>query len=251
MVDIKGLGPNGIKAFKLWIESNGNPVSTKAVFPKNEIFADAMAVAGLGGLKIDETRLFQSRYEWGCYLVETLKTANNAFLCSPQADPVWSWLCAIFISQLTNNFTDIKKPENYIILRDGDLKRRVHRNAARTTFIFVKEHGVYSKIFLFKQMHIRGELTENLSASNSYLTHKTFFELVNALYIGSDGKPKSGAMSKPKSKKDWTRGNRSGLGGVRRLITFLDRLYYTYDTLDMNKNDMLLKLPKEFVKFNP
>ena len=246
MLEIKGLGPAGLRAFASWSESEG-----AFPFPEAEVFSDTCPIPQALGLEIDESRVFASRFEWGMYLADILGPIEAPFLYSPQADPLWSWLCAVWIRQLTNDFKPklIRCPENYMIIREGNMARRVHRNAARTTFILAKTHGEYSRFILSKGMHVRGELTENLAGTKSYLTHKGFFELAHSLYVGPDGKPKRRAMSKPKNPADWTPGDMTGLGSVRRLITYLDRLYNTFDTLAMSKDQMMSKLPDEYTKF--
>lgn len=244
MIEIKGLGPAGTMAFVEWIESKGS-----LSFPMSAVEADSHVPAELQGIMIDNSRSFQNRYEWGIYLAEALGAIEPSYLHSQKADPVWGWLCFVWISQLTKNLTKILKPENYIVSREGYMQRRIHRNAARTTYMLAKAHGECSRIILDRPMHVRGELTENLSATKAYMTHTGFFKLAHSLYIGENGKPLRGAMSKPKKKEDWTPGNRAGLGSVRRLITFLDRLYYTFDTMAMSEEDMLARLPVEFSKF--
>lgn len=239
-----GLGPAGTRAFVEWIDSKG---STE--FPRSAVFGDSHVPTELRGVMIDDSRTFESRFEWGIHLAEALGAMEPAFMHSQQADPVWGWLCAVWIRQLTKGFSKIHAPENYIVSREGHMQRRIHRNAARTTCILAKAHGDCSRILLDRPMHVRGELTENLSATKAYMTHTGFFELAHSLYIGENGKPLRGAMSKPKKKEDWTPGNRAGLGSVRRLISFLDKLYHTFDTMAMSKEEMLARLPGEFSKF--
>ena len=243
MTEIKALGLNGFVEFEAWLlAKNAYP------FPEQAVFDDEATVPELRGAEVNQNVVFQSRFAWAKHLVNALGNADQNFLLSEPGDRVWAWISGRFISQLTKGFKQVRDPENYIVTRNGVAGSIIHRNAPRTSYILYKEHGERSVICLDRPMWIRGEMTELLTATQGYFRHKGFFELAHRLYYGPEGLKKS-FSSRPDPVGKRIPGNQKGAGGVYRLIKFLDKLDYNFDTLAMDSTQMKEKLPKEFKRF--
>lgn len=172
---------------------------------------------------------------------------NVEDLLAPQADGVWAWICAVYFNQLAVN--GVRKAEHYIPIRRGSAGSLLHRNAARTAFEFVAIHGENARFALQQKVHTHGQLLESLSASQSIVRNHGFFAAAAKMYVGTDGKIKRGATSKPKKAKDRKPNDETGKGSIRRLPVALKRLDLTYDVDALNSDELILLLPKEYSRW--
>ena len=97
-------------------------------------------------------------------------------------------------------------------------------------------------------MHTLGQTLESLSAKQSVVHNRGFFRAAALLYMDGD-KWVRGATSKLEKPAKRKPGDRSGMGGVRRLPKALGRLDLTYDVEKLSPSDLLDRLPREFSRF--
>jgi hypothetical protein len=240
MIKVHKLTVEGEAAFAQWL------LSPEGKIPPNKLLDDPTMTELFGDYEVDSGKKFSSRLEFGKYLNERLAGANFNELMSPSSDSLWAWLAILYFDQLTEK--GIRRSEHYVVTRKGSAGSLAYRNAARTSFELVHIHGEYAEICLKGAMHTFGDMTEQLASRQAIAHNKGFFQTAYEMYTHK-GTLRRGASSKPKKPKERKPGDRTGLGGVRRLALALQRLDLTYDTDDMRAAEMKLVLPKEFKKW--
>lgn len=235
------LNSEGIAVFTRWLE---NPVGNA---PPSELLGGDSMTEEFCDFEIDPLCEFSSRFEFGKYLNEQFSASDFGDLISPACDGLWAWLAVVYFSQLAKG--KIRRAENYIVIRKGSAGSLAYRHAVRTPFELVHIHGEFALICLKSSMNIMGDMTEQLASRQTIAHNRGFFQTAYGLYV-KDGKIKRGASSKPKKPKDRKIGDRTGFGSARRLAVALQRLDLTYDTEDMEVDQMKMVLPKEFEKWN-
>ena len=112
----------------------------------------------------------------------------------------------------------------------------------------VHVHGDAANLILRGAMHTYGDMAEQLASRQTIAHNRGFFQAANELYV-RDGKLRRGATSRPRKPKDRKPGDRTGFGGIRRLSTALQRLDLTYDTEQLDANQLISLLPREFSRW--
>ncbi len=240
MINVRVLNSEGLARLTNWLE---NPASE---FPNHLLNADAYSDV-LSDLLIDEHKEFESRLKLGEYLNEVFKNLTFNEIMSLKYDGLWAWISMLYFDQLTQK--GIRRKEHYVVVRKGSTGSLAYRNAPRTSYELFYIHGESAKICLSGSIATMGDLTEQLASRQAISHNKGFFNTAADLYI-KNGKLVSGASSKPKPPKLRLPNDRAGFGSVRRLAIALQRLDMTYDTEEMNPEDIKQVLPKEFNKFS-
>jgi hypothetical protein len=241
MIDVRRFTETGTEAFRAWLSAGatgGNPDQIAL----NQSFAQSYT-----DRQIDPAKSFGSRYELGKYLCAVFDGISVAELLAQQADGLWAWICAIYFRQLA--VKGVRRAEHYVPIRRGSAGSLLHRNAARTAFELVAIHGENAIFALQQKVHTHGQLLESLSASQSIVRNHGFFAAAAKMYVGSDGKIRKGATSKPKKPKDRKAGDSTGKGSIRRLPLALRRLDLTYDVDALTADGLIALLPKEYSKW--
>ncbi|MEN8262559.1 MAG: hypothetical protein ABFR82_03780 [Nitrospirota bacterium] len=111
------------------------------------------------------------------------------------------------------------------------------RHSIRTTYYFVKLYGIKVLFMFSKELYVRGEITEQLSQRQDYLSSEGIINAASILY--NDDK-----------KKTFKRGSAGkGRGVVRRFVKVLQQFDTTHDLFSMPGIDIVNMLPEEFDKF--
>jgi len=240
MIKTKKLTKEGTTQFLNWLQS---PTEDS---PPAELLTDEPFTEPFGDYDIDPSRRFESRLELGKYLNRQLLDIDFRGVMSPDSDGLWSWLALVYFKQLTEK--GIRRSEHYVVTRKGSAGSLAYRHAIRTSFELTHIHEDYAEICLQGPMHTFGDMTEQLASRQAIAHNRGFFQTAHELYV-KKGALRRGASSKPKKLKDRKHGDRTGLGGVRRLAIALQRLDLTYDTDEMESAQMKAVLPKEFSKW--
>jgi len=240
MIKSRKLTAEGTAAFTQWLQAPEDDALLVKLLDNDTMFEP------FGDYDIEPSRQFDSRLEFGTYLNEQFAGADFGGLMSPDSDGLWAWLAAIYFKQLTAK--GVRRAEHYIVMRKGSAGSLAYRHAARTPYELVHIHGKYAEICLKSPMHTFGDMTEQLASRQGIAHNRGFFQTAHEIYI-KNGSLKRGASSKPKKPKDRKPGDRTGLGSVRRLAIALQRLDLTYDTDEMESDQMKVVLPKEFAKW--
>jgi hypothetical protein len=240
VIELRKLTASGISVFKTWLESGGSgtvpsilvsgPENTETVY----------------GIQIDPDKIFENRYDFGCYLNEVFKDIDFTELMSRENDGLWAWLAVIYFGQLA----PLKPAKfwNYIVTHVGPKGSLAYRQAARTSYELVKIHGEEANVCLAVKMSTWGEMAEQLTSRRTLVYNRGFFSAASTLYVRK-GKLKRGASSKPVKLKNRKPGVITGFGSARRLAIALQRLDLTYDTEIMGSTELIIVLPKEFAKW--
>lgn len=188
-------------------------------------------------IELDQ-RQFSTRYEMGVYLVGVLQNKNIQPLLGDVG--FWSWFGLYWFDQLCPKAADgSRKPKmayNYILSRAFNHRPR---HAIFITWQLVDKYAESSKFLLCKEMHIRGELMEQMMARQKYFSSNGVIELASKLYFDVETQEfKKGSAS------------RAGAGCVTRLVSWLQQLELNYDLFSMSNDDLLGLLPAEFDRFN-
>lgn len=240
MINIRRLTPEGITAFKAWLETPDGKE------PPAFLLDGAEHTESAGDATLDPAAKFASRYEFGVYLNERFKELDFMELMSPQNDGLWAWLAVVYFKQLAPN--KHQKYWHYLVTRAGAAGSLAYRQAARTSYELVHVHGDRAQLCLGVTMDKWGEMAEALASRQTLSHNRGFFDMAFNLYVSGD-KLKRGASSKPKKLKDRKLGDRTGFGSARRLAIALQRLDLTFDTEIMGPPDLIAVLPKEFKKW--
>lgn len=241
MIAIRCFSETGRESFGAWLANGavgGMP---------HKLISDPLLSEPVHDLTIDPNRVFDSRFQFGCYLRDELSGIHLEELLAPNFDGMWAWINALYFDQLAP--TKIRRSEHYIPVRRGSAGSLLHRNAARTAFELVTIHGDNARFALQQKMHTHGQLLESLSASQSIVRNRGFFAAVAKMYVQPDGKIKRGATAKPKKPQDRKPDDDSGKGSIRRLPVALRRLDLTYDVEALSPEELISLLPREYSRW--
>ncbi|EXJ13581.1 hypothetical protein D779_3584 [Imhoffiella purpurea] len=176
-----------------------------------------------------------SRYELGQRLAGSLGPHDRGAITN---DPgVWNWLALFFFESLCPVRSDgvfMPGEDANFILSPSHQKRP--RHAVRTTYVLVREYGDRVR-FLFSKLRERGELLEQIAATQYLWSCRGVIEAASVLYQDDITEGfKRGAASK-------------GPGSARRFRDYLSQLTLTYDLHGMTAEEILEILPREYERF--
>lgn len=89
---VSQLTDEGMQAFTVWLRSGA-----RGSVP-DDLISDRKYARPVGEAEIDTSRQFSDRFEFGSYLVETLKPLDSRTISFDRG--LWSWLAAVFFEQL-------------------------------------------------------------------------------------------------------------------------------------------------------
>jgi hypothetical protein len=240
MIDVRRLTQVGIESFRFWLEAGEGSEPPAHLVDGSEHTEIAYSV------NVNPEEVFASRYDYGKYLHERMGSIEFKELMARQNDGLWAWFACLYFSQLSAKAR--ARSEHYLVVRKGPTGSLAYRQAARTSFELVHIHGANSLVCLSVGMDTFGDMAEQLASRQTLAHNRGFFKAAFELYV-RDGKLRRGASTKPKKPKNRRPGDRTGLGGARRLATALTRLDLTFDTEVMDSDGIVAVLPREFVKW--
>jgi hypothetical protein len=182
-----------------------------------------------------DKRLFETRFELGCYLVEIFKGKTM----QPYNGHIglWSWLALYWFDQLCPKKDDkhiSREKPNFILSKNYNHRPR---HSVFMTWQLVSKYGEVVKYLMSKEPSVRGEITEILMGTQEILSSQGVMELASTLYSAEEGRGfKKGAGGR-------------GPGTSGRLTKWLGQIKRTYDVNSMTQAELFLLLPKEFEKF--
>jgi hypothetical protein len=237
---IRKLTAIGRQAFQEWL------VGRRAgELPPAEMRDDDTLTAPALDVEVDLNRRFDTRLEFGKYMVDMLRGHDPKLLLKEANDGMWDWLTVAYFSQFGSKTS---KPWHYTVTRRGHSGSLAYRHLARTAFEMFWRHGEASKVMLRVDMGTWGDLSEQLTSRQNIAYHRAYIKAANALYL-SQGKLVRGAASRVPPRAKRKPGETRGRGGVARLALAVRRLSRTYDTHVLGMGEMLELLPKEFQHF--
>ncbi|MCG8066285.1 MAG: hypothetical protein JAY84_00345 [Candidatus Thiodiazotropha taylori] len=234
-MELRALNKTGIEAFKTFLHQLRQDESIPV--PTDILTDSTYSEKRNWGITIQDKE-FATRYELGEYLTKLFKGKKTPSEVSSD-NGLWAWLALYFFEQICKHDEDGNlKPEkddsNYIL---SDTIRNWHRHAIRTTFMFVQRYGDKVRFMFSSSMNTRGELTEQISATQYLISCSGVIDTASKLYTDAiEDTPKRGAASSSK-------------GSIRRFVAFLNQITLTYDVYQLNSKQLMDLLPSEFDRF--
>lgn len=186
--------------------------------------------------EFDGTKTFQSRHECGKYVAKALQNAETRYILDDAG--LWSSLGLIWFDQLCpadkRGHRKPRRKDNYILSSNP---RHVMRHAIKTAWRLAATYEDNASFLQSSDMKTRGELVEQLLATDYYINCEGVMLTASQLY--SDRK--TGSFKKGSGNKD--------SGGVRRYVAWLKQIRQTYDLFSMSHDDLIKILPVEFERF--
>lgn len=247
MVQVKSLNKEGIEQFLQWLkDKQGNAPVSMLNDPQFCDELDTLYTVDLG-------RTFQTSYQLGKYLHETVFVSVTDVARLSSQTGLWAWISLAFIDCLTARSAQRKgKPldiPHYIEVDSQQGRRLAYRLIARTAWRIVREHGDAAEIALGSQRSPWGEMAEQMTSRQEIFSHRSFWQVAYRLYRSSSGEVRRGATSQRPELARRDPKNAAGRGGVRRLPMTFKQFDRTYNVRIMPLENMLAILPAEYSKW--
>ena len=230
----------GRESYRSWLAQRGEGEE-----PPADLLSGTCATELAIDIPIDLARTFETRFEFGKFMVELLAHEDPKAMLSQKSDGMWDWLTIAYFSQFGKK---VSKPWHYTVSRHGHSGSLAYRHLARTAYEMYWRHGQASLVMLNVDMSTWGDLSEQLTSRQNVAYHRGYIQAANALYL-KDGKLRRGAASRVRPIKKRKPGETIGKGGAARLALAVRRLCRTYDTHVLETSDLIDLLPKEFKNF--
>lgn len=237
---IRQLTEAGNAKFKTWLE-----IRAPGEQPPQELLDGPDDTTEFLDREIDVDREFHNRLEFGRYLVDVFRDLKAQALLAEKNDGMWNWLTVAFFQQVGKKTS---RPWHYFVTRRGHRGSLAYRHLVRTSFEMYWRHGEKALAMLSTDLATWGDMSEQLTSRQNVAHHHGFIATAGALYL-RNGHLVRGAASRLKPAKKRLAGDKSGRGNVARLALAVRRLCRTYDTHDLEVEEMLRLLPREFGRF--
>lgn len=239
-MNLRKLTAAGSAVFKEWLVKRSS-----GEMPPKELLDGGVETEPLLNVTIDTSRTFQTRLEFGRYMVSLLSQYKPQVLLAETNDDLWNWLTVAYFAQFGKKTS---KYWHYIVSRRGHSGSLAYRHIARTSFEMYWRHQEDSKVMLNVDMSTWGDMSEQLTSRQNVAYNRGYIATANALYL-DDGKLRRGATGRVPPVARRRPGDRRGRGGAARLALAVRRLCRTYDTHVLDTTQMIQLLPKEFSGF--
>lgn len=172
------------------------------------------------------------------YITASLNLKSNKFLYFDKG--LWSWLAAFFFDNICPVDGNGKRKINetaYYVLRDPKEYTKYYRHLLAYYSRLYTEVGESSKLLLSGTFQTRGEISEQLGASQEIALNKGILTAANILYWDE-------------TTKSFKRGAASNKGGsVRRFVRIIKQYQMTFDLNSMSGEKIVELMPEEFSKW--
>ena len=187
-----------------------------------------------------ESRLFESRYQFGCYLVEVLQDCPSEMIS--EDDGLWNWLTAFYFESLFPSPRGAKEESRYIFRSNDRLKW--YRHLVRTNWDLVRTHGDTARVVLSGAINELGDEIEQLISRQDFRANRPLLDAAKLLFFVEDDDGQ-GRLARGARDKD------PAVGTLRRFITITQQLLLTHDIYAMSPKEILGLLPGEFDRWKP
>lgn len=181
---------------------------------------------------------YKNKNELIPFIVDKLNLRENKHLYFDRG--LWTWLAGFFFDNICpvdgNGKRKINEAAYYVLKSPKEYTKYYRHLLAYYCRLFV-EVGDSAKIFLTGTFQTRGEITEQLGASQEIALNKGILFAANMLYWNEP----------TKSFKRGAAGN--GAGSARRFVRIIKQYQLTYDLNSMAGTEIADLLPKEFSKW--
>jgi hypothetical protein len=230
---LRKLNDEGVRRFREFIREGA--VGT----PPLDLLSNPETSGSLSADIAPSGKIFEDRYEFGCYLDKLLQPLNAASISHDQG--LWSAMALLWFDQIcpasSSGERNPDKEYRYILSRDY---RHYYRHAARSPWQLVRAHGELAKFLLISPkesahpLSVHGEILEQVGGRQQILGSHPIIAAASKLYYDrNSNRPKTGVAG-------------SGRGSARRFGLVLRQLDLTYDPESMSEEDLISLLPSEF-----
>ena len=238
---LRKLTAHGAAIYYEWLQ-----IRKPGELPPNCLIAGADETEELQEIKeVDETKIFETRYDFGSYIAEIFNGFNVPTLLAEKNDGVWNWLTVLYFAQFGQKSS---KYWHYLVTRKGHSGSLAYRHLARTSYEMYWRHEAGSKVLLSVDMSTWGQISESLTSRQNIAHHQSCIATANMLYV-ENGVLRRGAATRVPTRAKRKPGDRRGRGGAERLALAVRRLCRTYDTHVLEADQMVKLLPREFAGF--
>lgn len=237
---LRKLTPAGNEAFKEWLITR-----SLGELPPAVLLDGVVETESLLNVEVDLELVFETRYDFGKYMVELLNQYKSQVLLSEANDGLWNWLTVAYFAQFGKKTS---KYWHYWVSRRGHSGSLAYRHLARTSFEMYWRHQDNARVMLNVDMATWGDMAEQLTSRQNVAYNHGYIATANTLYL-EDGKLRRGATGRVPPIARRKPGDRRGRGGAARLAIAVRRLCRTYDTHALDTTQMIQLLPKEFSGF--
>ena len=196
---------------------------------------------------IDPDKEFTTRWE----LAEYLELVFGNEVIPPS---VYNWLTLVYFNQfikVKRQKYDVGAPENYYT------KKQNHRHILSFSHFLYRRFGTLVKpLFLDNDCRSIGDLTDQVWSFTQGRNNKSFYELLNRLYlettvdehntITQQPKPNIVGPLPTKSPKKIGKGHKEKIGNIRALKRFVVQLQETHNLNLLTADDLYNLLPSNF-----
>jgi hypothetical protein len=233
---VRVLNQKGIDEFRKYINElrKGN-VSYSSPDLNNAEFSNEF----VPNVKI-EHKNFESRYEMAEYLHKKFHSEDTRNNISNKSG-LWTWLAYYWfdiICPLNNGIRKIKEDVRYIHENSDDY-RHFHRHLISVNYHIYNIHAEKSILLLYSPCYEHNDFIEQFASREFIISSRGLMDGAYDIYWDkTQKKPKKGSTS------------HNTICNIRRFISFIQQIELTYDIYNMEKNDILRLLPKEFLMEN-
>lgn len=234
---VRRLNEKGIKQMSLFLDSI--TTDSPLPYPENILTDNDFTEIIEANIEI-EKRTFSNRYEVGKYFFEKF---NSSTITEIERDKgLWSWLSLYYFEEFCDKDSDgnLSPGERARWIPAISNFRKYYRHLIAGPYRIWSAYNDNPKtalVLLCKPHYRPGDVVEQLSARQEWITNPAIMKAATILYVSEDGiGHKTGAGGK-------------GAGSSRRLSDIFWQFDLTWDLYSLNANEILDLLPNEFDKF--
>jgi hypothetical protein len=229
MNEVRRLTPVGVQKFATYLQACREGGKGPAPF---ELLTDPLASEACDVSAPIISKTFESRHEFGQWLLETLAPFEATAL---SRDPgLWSWIGLRFLDQTAPPRGDGGRTpgeDARHILPSTYNYRKYYRHLAREAWLAVRMHGEAIRPLFLGSLDKRGDVLEQLSSRLELFGNPAMMAAAVRLYVDSSGKQTKLASGKKG-------------GSPRRLATLARQLTLTYDLRSTSPDQLISLLPQ-------
>lgn len=243
-IPIGVLNAEGMEGFRAWL------VAPTDEAPFHLLTDPRFSDEAVAEWTLDMSKTFSTTYELGCYLVDEVFGREVDRFSLRSNHGMWAWISLALIKNLLKRGRSTKgSPFDVPHYMDAG-PRLGYRLIARTAWELVHLHEAKARVALSSRKSAWGDLAEQMASRQEIYAHPGFWTVAESLYLSGDGAPKQGVATVRKREHRRDPKSRVGLGAARRLVTSFGQFERTYLLREMNADEILEVLPKEYERWS-
>lgn len=156
-------------------------------------------------IRLDETKTFNTHYELGQYLHDTLLipgATDYATYLDESKDSLWDWITIVYIDQLIAH-GEVREKSAYFCTEGRNGGGRLYRHRCRTDYEMFSIHGKFSKLVLYPVLYKGGDSREQLVATNWVRNSEPIFQTAYTLFFDDNKQVLKQNVSEIRNLKKW------------------------------------------------